>query len=60
MSRHLMRRAVELFRSDLVPRSVRKHNARAWLRAVDRLGDKWVIRGGEAKWGIRNNQGAKA
>lgn len=47
----LIRKAVALFRSDLVPRSVRRHNARAWLRSVTLLGDKHVYRGGEVKWG---------
>lgn len=51
MSRHLMRRAVELFRSDLVPQEINKANRRAWLRMVQHLGDRWVLNGGPAKWG---------
>lgn len=49
----LLRRAVALFRSDLVPRSVRRHNARAWLRSIDVLGDKHLYKGGPAKWSGR-------
>lgn len=59
MSRHLLRRAVELFRSDLVPHSVNKANRRAWLRMVHHLGPRWVLRNGPAKWGHTNQQGAK-
>jgi hypothetical protein len=47
----MLRKAVALFRSDLAPRSVRRHNARAWLRSVMGLGDKHLYRGGAAKWG---------
>ena len=49
----LIKTAVRLFRSDLVPRSVRRHNARAWLRSVTMLGDKYVLLGGPAKWSGR-------
>lgn len=37
-----IRHAVRLFRNDLAPRSVRRHNARSWLRAIEMLGPKWV------------------
>jgi hypothetical protein len=53
-----LRRAVQLFRSDLVPREVRRANARQWLMKTEELGDKSVLRGGEVRWGI-NLQGAK-
>lgn len=43
MSRHLVRKAVALFRSEHAPRSVRRHNARMWLRSVHHLGDKWLL-----------------
>jgi len=59
MTIQLMRQAVRLFRSDLAPRSVRRHNARAWLRSVELLGPNWALRGGKVKWGIRSQQGAK-
>jgi hypothetical protein len=46
-----VRRALRLFRSDYAPRHVRHHNVRQWLRAVDLLGDQWVLAGAPAKWG---------
>lgn len=53
----LLRRAVALFRSEYVPRSVRRHNARKWLEAMDKLGDNHVYKGGAVRWGI--NQGGR-
>lgn len=37
-----IRQAVRLFRNGYAPKAVRRHNARAWLAAVDRLGDRWL------------------
>lgn len=51
--RSLIKQAVRLFRSDMAPRSVRRANARKWIRAVLMLGDKHLYRGGEAKWSGR-------
>jgi hypothetical protein len=53
-----LRKAVALFRSPDVPKEIRRANARKWLAATEQLGERWVLRGGEAKWGI-NLQGAK-
>lgn len=39
----LMRRAVRLFNSQYVSREVNKANRIAWLRAVHRLGDRWLL-----------------
>jgi hypothetical protein len=47
-----IRRAVRLFYSDLVPKEIRRANVRKWLAATEQLGDRWVYRGGQAKWGI--------
>lgn len=41
----MLRRAVKLFNSDLVPASTNKRNRIAWLRAVHTLGDKWLLAG---------------
>jgi hypothetical protein len=38
-----IKQAVRLFRNDLAPRSIRRHNARQWLTAIERLGDKWLL-----------------
>lgn len=38
----LLRKAVRLFNSELVPRRLNKINRIAWLRAVHKLGDRWV------------------
>jgi hypothetical protein len=37
-----LRQAVRLFRGGYAPKAQRKRNMRAWLAAVDRLGEKWV------------------
>jgi hypothetical protein len=31
------------FNSDLVPVSTNRHNARAWVRSIRMLGDKWLL-----------------
>lgn len=46
----LIRKACRLFNSDLVPRSVRHANIRAWLLSMESLGDKHVYKKGEARW----------
>lgn len=43
MSRDMIKHAVRLWRSDMAPRSVRRHNARQWLRSVHALGDSWLL-----------------
>ncbi len=44
MNTQLARRAIRLFANDLAAKRTRHHNARQWLRAVQILGDKWVVR----------------
>lgn len=39
----LRRRARALFNNDMVPEHTNQHNQRQWVRAVMRLGDKWLI-----------------
>lgn len=39
----LARRAVKLYRCDLVPKAINRANQRAWLRAVQMLGDRWLL-----------------
>ena len=39
----LVRHARELWNSPLVPTSVNRHNRKAWVRSVLRLGDKWLL-----------------
>lgn len=39
----LKRHAVKLWANPMVPRSIVRHNRRAWLRSVLRLGDKWLL-----------------
>lgn len=43
MSRDLIRRAVRLFNSEYATRAQNKANRIAWLRAMDRLGKKWLL-----------------
>lgn len=40
----LMRRAVRLFNSEYVSKAVNKRNRIAWLKAVQMLGDRWVLK----------------
>lgn len=47
--RHLSRfelrqKARSLFNNDMVPEHINQHNQRQWVRAVMRLGDKWLVR----------------
>lgn len=47
--RHLSRfelrqKARSLFNNDMVPEHTNQHNQRQWVRAVMRLGDKWLVR----------------
>jgi hypothetical protein len=53
-----IRRALKLYRSEFAPKELRKANARQWLAKTEELGERALLRGGEAKWGI-NLQGAK-
>jgi hypothetical protein len=46
----LLRKAVALFRSDLVPRSVRRANAMKWLASMAQLGDGHCHRGAKVNW----------
>ena len=39
----LKRHAVKLWANPMVPRSIVRHNRRAWLRSVLRLGDRWLL-----------------
>lgn len=43
-TKQLVRHARELWNSPLVPTSVNRHNRRAWVRSVLRLGDKWLAK----------------
>lgn len=39
----LRQRARALYNNDMVPDHINQHNQRQWVRAVMRLGDKWLI-----------------
>ena len=39
----LKRHAVKLWNNPMVPRHIVRHNRRAWLASVLRLGDKWLL-----------------
>ena len=43
-TKQLVRHARELWNSPLVPTSVNRHNRRAWVRSVLRLGDRWLAK----------------
>jgi len=42
-TKHLMRRARELYNVDYVPPHINRANQRAWVRAVIALGNKWLL-----------------
>jgi hypothetical protein len=42
-TKQLVRHARELWSNPLAPTSVNRHNRRAWVRSVLRLGDKWLL-----------------
>jgi len=39
----LRHKARALYNNDMVPEHINQHNQRQWVRAVLRLGDKWLI-----------------
>jgi hypothetical protein len=39
----LIRHALRLWNVPHVPKSVNRSNARKWLAAVERLGDRWLL-----------------
>ena len=42
-TQELRRKARQLYNNKLVPTEVNQHNQRKWVRAVLKLGDKWLI-----------------
>ena len=38
-----LRHARRLFVHDMAPRSVQRHNMRAWVAALRILGDRWLL-----------------
>lgn len=47
----MLRKAVSLYRNDMVPREQWKKNAAKWLRSMLMLGDRHILKGGKAGWG---------
>ena len=39
----LRRKARELYNYDLAPLSLNRYNQRKWVRAILKLGDKWLL-----------------
>ena len=39
----LRRKARVIYNNNMVPEHINQHNQRQWVRAVIRLGDKWLI-----------------
>ena len=39
----LRRKARVIYNNDMVPEHINQHNQRKWVRAVLRLGDRWLI-----------------
>lgn len=43
MNASMLRIARKHFCHDLAPRSIQRHNIRAWVRSLRNLGDKWLL-----------------
>ena len=43
MNISMLVRARDHFNSQLVPRSVNRHNQRAWIRSIRQLGSQWLL-----------------
>lgn len=41
--RHLVKKARKLWNDPEVPPHINRHNRKAWIRAVLRLGDRWLL-----------------
>ena len=39
----LRRKARQLFNNEMAPTHTNQHNQRQWIRAIIRLGDKWLM-----------------
>lgn len=39
----LRKKARQIYNNDMVPENINRHNQRKWVRAVLRLGDRWLI-----------------
>lgn len=39
----LTRQALKLWNNPIAPRELNRYNQRAWIAAVERLGDKWIV-----------------
>lgn len=53
-----LRMAVRLYSSPYVSREQNKRNRREWLRAVQVVGNAWILAGGKPKWGTKSKEGA--
>ena len=52
-TREQIKTAVRLYRCETAPRAIRRANARKWLRAMEVMGDKHVLKGYVVTWGAR-------
>jgi hypothetical protein len=53
----LVKRALRLYRSDLVSKDVQRANALKWLASVAHLGPNWVLAGRrEVSWGAKERK----
>ena len=43
MNTNMLRRVRKMFSSDMVPTSINRRNQREWVRAIRRLGDRWLL-----------------
>jgi hypothetical protein len=43
INRELVKKAQKLWSVDYIPKEVNRHNRRAWIRAVQMVGDRWLL-----------------
>lgn len=52
MNTTMLKRARRHFCHPLAPRSVQRHNMRAWAKAIRMLGDKWLLHKNVSRLGV--------
>ena len=43
INRELVKKAQQLWSVDYLPKEINHYNRKAWLKAVERVGDKWLL-----------------
>ena len=43
INRELVKKAQKLWSVDYLPKEINHYNRKAWIKAVERVGDKWLL-----------------